>query len=175
MWLLVGLGNVGDKYKGTRHNIGFRVIDCLSEKYFQKLQISAKFQAYCSNVVIDREKVLLTQPTTFMNNSGHSINLIKNYYKILINQIIVVHDDIDLSLGKIKIKLGGHSAGHNGIRSIDSHIGKDYLRVRIGIGRPINKDQIPDYVLNKFSKEENLIMDYSINNAIESIELILKK
>ncbi len=152
--LIVGLGNPGKSYQYTRHNIGFMAAERIANRYnFTSFITSSKFLAEISEGSIDHQKIFLIKPTTYMNLSGESVQKLKSYYKIDLSDIIVIHDDIDLEFGKIKVKVGGGHAGHNGLRSLDQHISKDYLRVRIGIGRPAN-EEVSDYVLNKFSKEE---------------------
>ena len=147
MNLIVGLGNPGSAYKNTRHNIGFMVIDHIIEKLKPSIIKKNSFKAE----LYKTDNNLLLKPLTFMNLSGQSIFAVKNFYKI--NNIIVIHDDLDLKFGAVKFKKAGGNGGHNGLKSIDSLIGNDYVRIRMGIGRP-NKD-VSSYVLNNFSKEEN--------------------
>ena len=148
MKLIVGLGNIGDKYKLNRHNVGFLVIDYLVNE-FEAFKVS-----FSKGDLFKVKEFLFLKPSTFMNNSGESIVLVKNFYKIDNEDIIVIHDDIDLKLGALKFKRGGSSGGHNGLKSIDSYIGDDYYRVRIGVGRPKKKEEVIDYVLSDFSKDE---------------------
>lgn len=152
MFLIVGLGNIGTKYKRTRHNVGFFVIDEMTKNLSSTSINKSKFQAN----VIKIDQNLFVKPNTYMNNSGLSVLEIKNYYKINIQNIIIIHDDLDLAFGTVKFKLAGSNGGHNGLRSIDEHIGKDYIRVRIGIGKPKLKTDIINYVLSNFSKDEFL-------------------
>ncbi len=149
MKLIVGLGNPGKKYELNRHNIGFLFIDYLIDT-LRASKISSKFKGD----LFRANDFLLLKPSTFMNLSGESAVLVKNYYKIENENIIVVHDDIDLPLGAIRIKRGGSSGGHNGLKSLDKHIGSDYWRIRIGVGRPENKADVINFVLNDFKKEE---------------------
>ncbi len=153
MFLLVGLGNIGAEYAETRHNVGFMVLDEIIRLY-NLIPHSSKFNASTFSGIICNEKIIAIKPTTFMNNSGIAVAKTKNFYKIQNDKIIVFQDDLDLSFCKIKLKLGGNSAGHNGIKSIDSMIGNDYFRIKIGIDRPSFKSDIIDYVLNKFKKDE---------------------
>lgn len=148
MHLLVGLGNPGDKYKNNRHNIGFMLIDKLVDELKPTTINKSTFRGelYKSN------NLLLLKPQTFMNLSGESVKAVKDYYKI--EDITVFHDDLDLSLGMIRVKFGGGSGGHNGIKSIDVHIGNEYNRVRLGIGRPKDKCDVTNYVLGDFAKSE---------------------
>ncbi len=170
MFLIAGLGNPGTKYKNTRHNIGFMVIDEVAKSLdFTKIN-NSNFQAE----VLKSNNIILTKPQTFMNESGQSIISIANYYNIPNDKIIVIHDDLDLSFGSVKFKLGGSHGGHNGLRSIDKHIGQDYIRIRIGIGKPTDKSQVVNYVLNDFSKEEFATMGTIISHVINSINAIKK-
>ncbi len=165
MYLIAGLGNPGDKYKLNRHNVGFLVIDEIT-KNLQTTNITnqnfkAQVQKYSSDIY--------AKPQTFMNDSGASIINIVEYYNIENNNVIIVHDDLDLPFGTVKFKIDGGHGGHNGLRSIDSHIGKDYIRVRIGIGKPENKKDVANYVLSNFTKEELKVLEDIIPHTIEAI------
>jgi PTH1 family peptidyl-tRNA hydrolase len=166
MKLIVGLGNPGEKYKNTRHNIGFRVIDRLINDS-NAIDISKNSfygELYKSN------QILFLKPTTFMNISGKSVIAVKNFYKIDIDDIIVIHDDIDLPFGALRFKKGGGHGGHNGLKSIDKSIGKDYIRVRMGIGKPEYKSQIINFVLNDFTQEEDNIIDSWIEYTAKTVK-----
>ncbi|MEA2049747.1 MAG: aminoacyl-tRNA hydrolase [Campylobacterota bacterium] len=168
MYLIAGLGNPGDKYTKTRHNVGFLVIDEIT-KNLQTTNITnqnfqSKTQKYKTNIY--------SKPQTFMNSSGESILSIVEYYDIENKNTIIVHDDLDLPFGTVKFKLGGGHGGHNGLRSIDSHIGKDYIRVRVGIGKPVDKKDVANYVLSDFSKEEFNKLDTIIQHCIKSIDAL---
>lgn len=153
MFLFVGLGNPGAKYELTRHNIGFLVADEIASSYgFGPFR--ARFQALTADGNVGGEKVLLMKPTTFMNDSGRAVGEAVRFFKIPLENIIVFYDEIDLAPGKLRVKRGGGSGGHNGIRSLDAHIGKEYLRVRLGVGHPGDKDRVKDYVLQDFAKAE---------------------
>ncbi len=157
MFVLAGLGNPGEKYALNRHNIGFMVVDSLAVTYhFPPFKV--KFSAAMSEGVIGAHKVLLCKPMTYMNLSGQPVGDLIRFYKIPCANVYVVHDDLDLEPGQIKVKRGGGSGGHNGLKSLDQHIGKDYWRVRLGIGHPgrssAHKDGVADYVLNNFSKQD---------------------
>jgi peptidyl-tRNA hydrolase, PTH1 family len=153
MFLFVGLGNPGAKYELTRHNIGFLVADEIASSYgFGPFR--SRFQALTADGTVGGEKVLLMKPTTFMNDSGRAVGEAVRFFKIPLENIIVFYDEIDLAPGKLRVKRGGGSGGHNGIRSLDAHIGKEYWRVRLGVGHPGDKGQVKDYVLQDFAKAE---------------------
>jgi len=149
MKLIVGLGNPGKKYELNRHNVGFLAVDYLINE-FKASQISSKFKGE----LFKSNEFLFLKPTTFMNLSGESVRLVKDFYKIPNENIIVIHDDIDLKVGALRFKKGGSSGGHNGLKSIDKHIGNDYYRVRVGVGRPERKEEVVNYVLSDFTKDE---------------------
>ncbi|HMT03864.1 MAG TPA: aminoacyl-tRNA hydrolase, partial [Burkholderiales bacterium] len=144
--LIVGLGNLGSEYAETRHNAGFWFIDAISKKYGLKLQLEKKFFGLIGKIGND---ILLLEPQTFMNISGKSVLAVASFYRILPHQILVVHDELDFEPGIIKLKQGGGDGGHNGLRDIDKVIGKDYWRLRLGIGHPGDKNKVADYVLKK--------------------------
>lgn len=168
MHLIVGLGNIGEKYELTRHNIGFLVIDEMTKN----LTTSNINKSNFNSTVLKSGYNLFSKPTTYMNNSGLAIGSIKDYYKIENEQIIVIHDDLDLPFGAVKFKIGGGHGGHNGLKSLDSHIGKDYIRVRIGIGKPQDKSEVANYVLSNFSKEELNKLEDIIPHTIKAIEAL---
>ena len=168
MYLIAGLGNPGEKYKNTRHNIGFLVIDEITKNLSTTNINNPTFKA----IVRQSLSNFYVKPQTFMNNSGESIVAIANYYNIPNENIIVIHDDLDLSFGTIKFKCDGGHGGHNGLRSIDSHIGKDYIRVRIGIGKPQNKCDVANFVLSNFTKEQFLVLNDIISHSIKAIEAL---
>ncbi len=151
--LIVGLGNPGPEYAQTRHNIGFMALDALASSV-RAAPWQRKYKAQIAAAEIDGHDVLLIKPMTFMNLSGESVGEAMRFYKLEAKDVIVFHDDIDLASGKVKVKQGGGNAGHNGLKSLDAHIGNDYWRVRLGIGRPENKDMVHDYVLNGFAKAD---------------------
>lgn len=154
MKLLVGLGNPGSQYQGNRHNVGFMFVDRLADaegltswrKRFQGLTVEGRFGS---------ERVVILKPQTYMNESGQSVGEAARFLKIDPADVIVFYDEIDIAPGKLKVKTGGGNAGHNGLRSISSHLGNDYVRVRIGVGRPAQKDQVANYVLRDFAKSEH--------------------
>lgn len=158
MHLLIGLGNFGREYEATRHNFGFMLLDQIVEDYGLVAQ-SKKFKSEVFSGEIDGKKVVAIKPQTYMNLSGEAALAAASFYKIAPKNILVFHDDFDLELARIKVKIGGGHAGHNGLKSIDGAIGKDYMRLRLGIGRPENSEfETADYVLGKFTRDEiNLI------------------
>lgn len=166
--LLIGLGNPGEKYLNTKHNIGFSFIDSFAKQIDSKLNES-KFDSLLNNKVIDNHKIIIMKPQTFMNDSGVAVKKVKNFYKITTDKIIVIYDDLDLEIGQIKIKKGGGSGGHNGINSIIKEIGtKEFIRIRIGIGKPKEKSMTNKYVLSKFTKDDQKIVN-NINTLAKEI------
>ena len=174
MLLLVGLGNPGSTYTNTRHNIGFKIIDAINA-HFKLSKQKPKFKGLLTTGNIEEKKIYAIKPLTFMNNSGTAIKELIDYFKIDAKDVIVFHDDMDIDFGKVKAKFGGSSAGHNGIESIDKFIGKDYSRVRIGIGKPNEKISAADYVLDDFSEEEKENLEKITNNIIESLAILIDK
>jgi peptidyl-tRNA hydrolase, PTH1 family len=168
MHLIVGLGNIGEKYQLTRHNVGFMVIDEITKNLTTSNIQKSNFHSTLEKSAYD----LYSKPTTFMNNSGMAVQAIKEYYKLDMEDIIVIHDDIDLPFGTVKFKIGGGHGGHNGLRSIDAHIGKEYIRVRIGVGKPQDKADVANYVLNNFSKEELNKLPDIISHTINAIKAL---
>jgi PTH1 family peptidyl-tRNA hydrolase len=153
MFLLVGLGNPGARHAGNRHNIGFMVVDAIAKRHgFPPWR--RRFRGIATEGPLAGKKALLLLPGTFMNESGRAVAEAANFYKVGPEDIAVVHDELDLAPGKVRIKVGGGVAGHNGLRSISAHIGNDYKRVRIGIGHPGDKNIVHSYVLSDFTKAE---------------------
>jgi PTH1 family peptidyl-tRNA hydrolase len=172
MKVLVGLGNPGEKYKHTRHNIGFTIVDKIAEEYSQTTWVK-KFNGKFCQCWSEGEKFLLLKPETFMNNSGQSVTGIITFFKLSVNDIIVLHDDLDLKVGQIKIKHKGGHAGHNGIRSIHQAIGDKYTRVRIGVGHPGDKTKVSSYVLSDFSKSDTIQMEHFIKDCVSGINALI--
>ena len=153
MKLIVGLGNPGDKYARNRHNVGFLAVDRIAERHrFPAWR--RRFQALTTEATIGGERVVLLKPDTYMNESGRSVGEAARFLKIPEADIVVLHDELDLAPGKLKIKTGGGNAGHNGLRSISAHVGNEYVRVRIGIGHPGSKDAVVHFVLHDFAKAD---------------------
>ena len=174
MLLFVGLGNPTPDSENNRHNVGFKIIDTINKKFSLSKQ-KPKFKGLLTTGNIEGEKVYAIKPLTFMNNSGVCIRELLEYFKFDAEDVIVFHDDLDVEFGKIKAKFGGSSAGHNGISSIDKFIGKDYSRVRIGIGKPKTPIQIEDYVLQNFDDDELIGIDKISKNITDSIGDLIKK
>lgn len=171
MLLIVGLGNPGESYKNTRHNFGFMLIDELVAKYNFVLQLKFHSHYYSGN--IDGKKVIMLKPLTFMNRSGLSVIEAANFFKLENKNILVIHDELDLPLGKIKIKMGGGDGGHNGLKDITGRIGADYKRLRLGVGRPQFSDDVSNYVLNNFSSQEAIIAKDIIKSAIDNFSCLI--
>ena len=174
MLLFVGLGNPTLDSENNRHNIGFKIIDAINKKFCLSKQ-KPKFKGLLTTGIIEEEKIYAIKPLTFMNNSGICIRELLEYFKIDVEDVIVFHDDLDVEFGKIKAKFGGSDAGHNGIASIDKFIGKDYSRVRMGIGKPKTKMEISDYVLQNFDEEEITGIEKILKNITDSISILIKK
>ena len=174
MLLLVGLGNPTPDSENNRHNVGFKIIDAINKKFSLSKQ-KPKFKGLLTTGNIEGEKIYAIKPLTFMNNSGICIRELLEYFKFDAKDVIVFHDDLDVEFGKIKAKFGGSSAGHNGIASIDKFIGKDYSRVRIGIGKPKTPIEVGDYVLQNFDEDELVSIDKISVNITESISDLIKK
>jgi PTH1 family peptidyl-tRNA hydrolase len=151
MLLFVGLGNPGRAYAANRHNIGFMAVDAIARASHVPA-LRPRFQGRAAEATIAGEKVILLKPETYMNESGRAVGEAARFYKIGLEQIVVFHDELDLAPGKVRVKLGGGNAGHNGLRSITAHLGNDYRRVRLGIGHPGDKALVHNYVLGDFSK-----------------------
>ena len=174
MFLFVGLGNPTPNSENNRHNIGFKIIDAINRKFNLSKQ-KPKFKGLLTTGNINEKKIYAIKPLTFMNNSGICIRELIEYFKIDAQNVIVFHDDLDIDFGKIKTKFGGSSAGHNGIESIDRFIGKDYSRVRIGIGKPKTKITVTDHVLKDFDEDEKKEVQKITNSIIESLSILLDK
>ena len=174
MLLFVGLGNPTPNSENNRHNVGFKVIDSINKKFGLSKQ-KPKFKGLLTTGNIQNKKIYAIKPLTFMNNSGICVRELLEYFKIDAENVIVFHDDLDVEFGKIKAKFGGSNAGHNGVASIDKFIGKDYSRIRIGIGKPQDQIQVADYVLQNFNEDEVMGIEKITENIIDSISILLDK
>lgn len=173
MWLLIGLGNPGDKYEKNRHNVGFMTVDRIAQEY-NFPAYKSKFDGLVTEGRIDGQKVAIIKPQTYMNESGRSAGPFAKFFKVTPNRIIVFYDELDLPPGKLRVKQGGGSGGHNGIKSLDAHLGRqDYWRVRMGIGHPGDKDRVTGHVLGDFSKEENKWLPQWLDIIVSQAPLLL--
>lgn len=174
MYLIVGLGNPGREYAETRHNVGFRVIYELANKH--KIAVTGvKYKALIGQGLINGEKVILAQPQTYMNLSGEAVAPLMNYFKVELENLLVIYDDLDLEPGKLRMRGSGSPGGHNGIKSLIDCLGtKDFSRIRVGIGRPAGPIDVRDFVLSKFFAEEKPLVETAIKRSCEGVELWLK-
>jgi PTH1 family peptidyl-tRNA hydrolase len=172
-FLIVGLGNPGRKYRGNRHNIGFMAVDALAAAY--KIE-SSKVQnkAIVGNGRIQNQNVIIAKPQTYMNNSGDSVGPLARYYKVPPENVLVVYDELDLPFGTIRLREKGGAGGHNGMKSVINHLGQEFPRVRLGIGRPPGQMPVPAYVLQDFGKDDLPLLDDVLNEAVRAIETYLR-
>jgi len=173
MLLLVGLGNPGSRYAGNRHNIGFMAVDAIAKRRGIG-PWRRRFQGVSAEGPLGGERALLLLPGTYMNESGRAVAEAAHFYKLGLSDIVVVHDEIDLPPGKVRVKTGGGVAGHNGLRSISAHIGNDFRRVRIGVGHPGVKELVEAYVLNDFAKEERPWVEALCAIIADNAELLVQ-
>jgi len=172
MWLLVGLGNPGPGHARQRHNVGFMAVDEIVRRHgFGPFR--ARFRGHVADGQIGGERIVALKPMTYMNDSGNAVAPAAHFYKIEPERIIVIHDELDLAPAKLRVKRGGGAAGHNGLRSIDAHLGPDYWRVRIGIGHPGAKELVLGWALNDFSKADRLWLDPLLDAIAEQIPLMI--
>ncbi len=172
MLLLVGLGNPGPSHAENRHNIGFMAVDRIVARHGLGVYRS-RFQGLIAEGRLDGTKVLALKPLTYMNESGRCVGEAQRFYKLAPEDIIVIHDEIDLKSGKLRVKRGGGHAGHNGLRSIDAHIGRDYRRVRIGVGHPGDKDLVHPYILGNFAKADKEWVERMLDAVTEAVPLLI--
>ncbi len=175
MKLIIGLGNPGKQYEHTRHNIGFDVIDALAEKWGTPLN-QMKFNGMYASAHRPEGKVMLVKPLTYMNLSGECVRPMMDYFDIEMEDIIVIYDDLDLDVGKLRLRQKGSAGGHNGIKSLIQHLGtQEFNRIRVGISRPPAPMKVADYVLSKFSKEEQGIVDDAVKKSCDAVEAALSQ
>lgn len=174
MYMLVGLGNPGKNYAQTRHNIGFIFLDYLAEKYNLTFKQS-RWQAQSAKVVLWGEPILLLKPLTFMNRSGQAVGEAARFYQIEPAEIMVVHDDLDLETGRIKLVVNRGAGGHKGIQSIIEHLAtREFMRIRVGIGRPATREEVTNFVLNRFSAAERDLVRQGLEAIEEAVRLVLQ-
>jgi peptidyl-tRNA hydrolase, PTH1 family len=165
--VIVGLGNPGPKYTETRHNAGFWFIEEVARKYSATFRAEKKFHGEVAKISLEGKEIWLLKPDTFMNRSGLAVQSLLSFYRITAEQLLVAHDEIDLPPGTAKLKTGGGHGGHNGLRDIISQLGtKDFHRLRIGVGHPGSKEQVVDYVLHDASRDERILIDRDIDDAV---------
>jgi PTH1 family peptidyl-tRNA hydrolase len=171
MLLVVGLGNPGPAYARHRHNIGYMAVDAIV-RHHAFAPFRARFEGSIADGKLGQARAVCLKPTTYMNDSGRSVAAAMRFFKLPLEQVIVIHDDLDLAPGKLKVKQGGGNGGHNGLRSIDAHLGPDYWRVRIGIGHPGHKDLVSDYVLHDFAKADRAWVETLVDALAMHVALL---
>jgi len=175
MRLLVGLGNPGEQHATQRHNVGFMALDAIARGHgMAALRPRSRFSGDVSEGTVAGTRIIALKPTTYMNESGRAVGAAAQFHKLAPEDIIVLHDELDLAPGKVRVKLGGGNAGHNGLRSIAAHIGSDFWRVRIGIGHPGNRDIVQRYVLGNFAKADADWLNPMLAAMADAIPLLLK-
>ena len=171
--LIAGLGNPGSKYDGTRHNAGFWFVDELARRYSGIFKVESRFSGECCKIDIAGSTVWLLKPTTFMNRSGLSVKQLSSFFKISPNEILIAHDELDILPGTVRLKSGGGHGGHNGLRDLHAQIGKEYWRLRLGIGHPGDAKKVADYVLSRPSSSDEIEIRRCIDNVADEIERIV--
>lgn len=172
--LIVGLGNPGKEYAETRHNAGFWFVDEVARKANVALRSESRFHGLAARAEVSKHDVWLLEPQTYMNVSGQSVQALASYYKIAPEEMLVVHDELDLPPGTARLKLGGGAGGHNGLKDIIAHLGQEFWRLRVGIGHPGNRDQVADYVLHRPSAEDDALIRESLDKSLKVLSLIAK-
>ena len=173
--LIAGLGNPDPEYLTTRHNAGFWFVDALASAHGAAFSNDRKFEADSSEIRIGQERIRLLKPMTFMNNSGRAISKALSYYKIPVDRLLVVYDELDLPPGRAKLKFGGGHAGHNGMRSIIEHVGPEFWRIRIGVGHPGQKDRVINHVLRRAPADEEQRIQDSIRHALDTLPVLVEQ
>ena len=173
--VIVGLGNPGEKYAATRHNVGFWLIDRIAAAVNEKFKAEKKLGGDICQASVAEAKVRLFKPSTFMNESGQAVRRMLDFYKVAAGQILVMHDELDLPPGTVRLKRGGGHGGHNGLRDVISHCGSDFLRLRIGIGHPGHKSQVTGYVLKPPGAAERQLIEDSLPDAHRAVEMLLQE
>jgi PTH1 family peptidyl-tRNA hydrolase len=173
-WAVVGLGNPGPRYEGTRHNVGVIALKELLDRTGARLK-SHKSGCVVAETRLAGESAVLARPTSFMNESGRPVASLVRYYKVSIERLIVIHDEIDIPFGEVRVKLGGGTAGHNGLNSIVRHLGKEFVRIRVGVGRPRGRREAADHVLAEFSSAERKELPYVVDRAADAAEAVITR
>ena len=173
--LVVGLGNPGEEYRGSRHNVGAEVVELLARRHDARLR-RRKERALVDEITLDGRRVALAVPLTYVNDSGNAVGALVRRFGVRPQQVVIVHDELDLPVAELKVKSGGGLAGHNGLRSIASHLHtQDFQRVRIGVGKPVSKERGADHVLNRFGKRERAEIDVTVEQAADAVETIARE
>lgn len=171
--LIAGLGNPGSKYDKTRHNAGFWFVDEIARRYNAQFSLEKRFSGEVCKVLIGSHTVWLIKPTTFMNKSGLAVRQLANFYRIPCENILIAHDELDIPAGAVRVKQAGGHGGHNGLRDLHAHIGKEYWRLRLGIDHPGDRNRVADYVLSNPSLDDQIVISRAIDAAADEIEAIL--
>ena len=171
--LIVGLGNPGSKYDKTRHNAGFWFVDELAKRYGGQFAAEKRFSGDACKILLGRETVWLLKPMTFMNRSGLAARQLADFFRIPVEQVLVAHDELDIPVGDVRLKQGGGHGGHNGLRDLHAHLGKDYWRLRIGIAHPGDRNQVVDYVLSQPGRDDEIMILRAIDKAADLMEQVV--
>ncbi len=174
--MIVGLGNPGSKYKKTKHNIGFMAIDNIVKNLDVTFTDDKNFKAQIGSTFINHEKVYFVKPTTFMNNSGIAVKALLTYYNIDITDLIVIYDDLDMEVSKLRLRSKGSAGGHNGIKSIIAHIGtQEFNRIKVGIGRPLKGMTVINHVMGQFNTEDNIAISLTLDRVVNAVKFYLQE
>lgn len=174
--MIVGLGNPGSKYEKTKHNIGFMVLDNIVKNLDVTFTDDKNFKAQIGSTFINHEKVYFVKPTTFMNNSGIAVKALLTYYNIDITDLIVIYDDLDMEVSKLRLRSKGSAGGHNGIKSIIAHIGtQEFNRIKVGIGRPLKGMTVINHVMGQFNTEDNIAISLTLDRVVNAVKFYLQE
>lgn len=174
--MIVGLGNPGSKYEKTKHNIGFMAVDKIVNNLDVTFTEDKNFKAQIGSTFINHEKVYFVKPTTFMNNSGIAVKALLTYYNISVEDLIVIYDDLDMEVGKLRLRSKGSAGGHNGIKSIIAHIGtQEFNRIKVGIGRPLKGMTVINHVMGQFNTEDNIVIFLTLDRVVNAVNFYLQE
>lgn len=174
--MIVGLGNPGSKYEKTKHNIGFMAVDKLVNELDVTFTEDKNFKAQIGSAFINHEKIYFVKPTTFMNNSGVAVKALLTYYNIAIEDLIVIYDDLDMEVGKLRLRAKGSAGGHNGIKSIIAHLGtQEFDRIKVGIGRPLKGMTVINHVMGHFNTEDNIVIALTLDKVVNAVNFCLQE